>query len=55
MRSASWRALDDLTRRLDTHLRFSERFPADATHDFRSPLASIRASAETLAYGRSSS
>jgi two-component system sensor histidine kinase ChvG len=42
------RALDDLTRRLETQLRFSERFAADVTHEFRNPLASIRASAEVL-------
>jgi two-component system sensor histidine kinase ChvG len=43
------RALDDLTSRLEGHLRFTERFSADVTHEFRNPLASIRASAETLA------
>lgn len=43
------RALDDLTSRLEAHLRFTERFAADVTHEFRNPLASIRASAETLA------
>jgi two-component system sensor histidine kinase ChvG len=43
------RALDDLTGRLEAHLRFTERFSADVTHEFRNPLASIRASAETLA------
>lgn len=43
------RALDDLTSRLEAHLRFTERFSADVTHEFRNPLASIRASAETLA------
>jgi two-component system sensor histidine kinase ChvG len=43
------RALDDLTRRLETQLRFSEGFAADVTHEFRNPLASIRAAAETFA------
>jgi two-component system sensor histidine kinase ChvG len=43
------RALDELTGRLEAHLRFTERFSADVTHEFRNPLASIRASAETLA------
>jgi two-component system sensor histidine kinase ChvG len=43
------RALDELTARLEAHLRFTERFSADVTHEFRNPLASIRASAETLA------
>lgn len=43
------RALDDLTRRLEAQLRFTEQFSADVTHEFRNPLASIRASAEMLA------
>ena len=42
-------ALEELTNRLDGHLRFSERFAADVSHELRNPLASIRASAETLA------
>lgn len=47
------RALDHLTGRLEAHLRFTERFAADVTHEFRNPLASIRASAETLAEAES--
>jgi two-component system sensor histidine kinase ChvG len=43
------RALEELTNRVDAHLRFSERFAADVSHELRNPLASIRASAETLA------
>ena len=43
------RALEALTSRLEAHLRFTEQFSADVTHEFRNPLASIRASAETLA------
>jgi two-component system, OmpR family, sensor histidine kinase ChvG len=43
------RALEELTGRLDGHLRFTERFAADVSHELRNPLASIRASAETLA------
>lgn len=42
-------ALEELTGRLDAHLRFTERFAADVSHELRNPLASIRASAETLA------
>jgi two-component system sensor histidine kinase ChvG len=48
------RALEALTRRLDTHLRFTERFAADVSHELRNPLASIRASAETLAMAEKS-
>jgi len=43
------RALEELTNRLDGYLRFTERFAADVSHELRNPLASIRASAETLA------
>jgi two-component system sensor histidine kinase ChvG len=42
-------SLEELTGRLDAHLRFTERFAADVSHELRNPLASIRASAETLA------
>jgi two-component system sensor histidine kinase ChvG len=40
------RALQELTRRLDEHIRDAERFASDVSHEFRNPLASIRAAAE---------
>jgi two-component system sensor histidine kinase ChvG len=43
------RALDELTARLHEHVQFTERFATDVSHEFRNPLASIRASAEMLA------
>lgn len=43
------RALERLTRRLDTHLRFVESFASDVAHEFKNPLASIRTAAEMLA------
>lgn len=36
------RALAELTRRLEEHLRLTEAFAADVSHEFRNPLASIR-------------
>ena len=45
------RALEDLTRRLDAHVRLLESFAADVSHEFRNPLASIRTAAEMLADG----
>lgn len=36
------RALAELTRRLEEHLRHTESFAADVSHEFRNPLASIR-------------
>jgi two-component system sensor histidine kinase ChvG len=42
------RALEDLTRRLEEHVRFVESFAADLSHEFKNPLASIRAVADTL-------
>jgi two-component system, OmpR family, sensor histidine kinase ChvG len=41
------RALQELTRRLDEHIRAAERFASDVSHEFKNPLASIRAAAET--------
>ncbi|MGA7614664.1 MAG: ATP-binding protein [Thermoanaerobaculia bacterium] len=43
------RALERLTRRLDSHQEFIESFAADVSHEFRNPLASIRTATETLA------
>jgi two-component system sensor histidine kinase ChvG len=43
------RALEDLAGRLDAHIRLLESFAADVSHEFRNPLSSIRAAAETIA------
>lgn len=43
------RALEDLTRRLDEHIRLLESFAADVAHEFKNPLASIRTAAEMMA------
>ncbi len=43
------RALDELTRRLDAHIRLLESFSADVSHEFKNPLASIRSAAEMIA------
>lgn len=43
------RALEQLTRRLDEHVRFIESFAADVSHEFKNPLASIRTATEMLA------
>lgn len=43
------RALGRLTRRLDEHLAASEAFAADLAHEFKNPLAAIRAATEMLA------
>jgi two-component system, OmpR family, sensor histidine kinase ChvG len=42
------RSLEELTRRLEAHLRFTESFAADVSHEFKNPLASIRTSTEML-------
>ncbi|HWM94618.1 MAG TPA: stimulus-sensing domain-containing protein [Thermoanaerobaculia bacterium] len=43
------RALEELTRRLETHLAFIESFASDVSHEFKNPLASIRTATELLA------
>lgn len=42
------RALAELTRRLEGHLRFIESFAADVSHELKNPLASIRSASEML-------
>ena len=42
------RALQELTHRLDEHIRLLESFAADMAHEFRNPLASIRTAAEMM-------
>jgi two-component system sensor histidine kinase ChvG len=42
------RALEELTSRLDAHIRLLESFAADVSHEFKNPLASIRTAAEML-------
>ncbi len=43
------RALAELTRRLEGHLRFIESFASDVSHEFKNPLAAIRNATELLA------
>lgn len=43
------RALAELTRRLERHLRFTESFASDVSHELKNPLASIRTATELLA------
>jgi len=40
------RSLQDLTTRLDEHIRTVEQFASDVSHEFKNPLASIRSAAE---------
>lgn len=42
------RALAELTRRLDDHIRFIESFASDVSHEFKNPLAAIRNATELL-------
>src|ERR1700752_3593803 len=43
------RTLEELTGRLDAHIKLRESFPGDVSHEFKNPLASIRVAAEVLA------
>ena len=43
------RALEELTGRLDAHIKLLESFAGDVSHEFKNPLASIRTIAEMLA------
>lgn len=40
------RSLGELTQRLEKHIRFVESFASDVSHEFKNPLAAIRAAAE---------
>jgi two-component system sensor histidine kinase ChvG len=43
------RSLEELTARLDAHIRLLESFTGDVAHELKNPLASIRVAAETMA------
>lgn len=43
------RALAELTRRLEKHLKFIESFASDVSHELKNPLASIRTATDLLA------
>jgi two-component system, OmpR family, sensor histidine kinase ChvG len=47
------RALQHLTRRLDEQIARLEAFASDVAHEFRNPLASIRAAADTISTSES--
>jgi two-component system sensor histidine kinase ChvG len=47
------RALEELTRRLESRQAATEAFAADVSHELRNPLASIRAATEMLAAAES--
>lgn len=42
------RGLDELTRRLQAHVSLLEAFAGDVAHEFRNPLASVRAAMDVL-------
>lgn len=42
------RTLENLSRRIEEHVRFVEAFAADVSHEFKNPLTSIRAATELL-------
>jgi two-component system sensor histidine kinase ChvG len=43
------RTLEELTGRLDAHIKLLESFAGDVSHEFKNPLASIRIAAEVIA------
>jgi two-component system, OmpR family, sensor histidine kinase ChvG len=43
------RSLEELTARLDAHIKLLESFAGDVSHEFKNPLASIRLAAEAIA------
>jgi two-component system sensor histidine kinase ChvG len=43
------RSLEELTARLDAHIRLLESFTGDVAHELKNPLASIRVAAEAMA------
>ena len=43
------RTLEELTSRLDAHIRLLESFAGDVSHEFKNPLAAIRVAAEAIA------
>ena len=47
------RALGELSRRTNDHIRLLESFSADVSHELKNPLASIRTAADTMAESES--